>query len=144
MPLPMRLLVVCLALMETACAMSNQPPSRAPTVQCALSGESARRFADKANPAVPAEDACTLLRREVAAGLGTADRTVEGLDIAIALDLSRAGTAKARVSYRQGSAAHDFPEIAVDVLDRQLERADLTRLSEEIVRQVTQELAQRR
>lgn len=85
------------------------------------------------------EQACALVRERVEAALGAASAARDA-SVNIDLDLSRAGSAIARVRHSRGGNAHSYPDIAVDVMDRDLQQADLVRLADAVTQSILTEL----
>ena len=65
------------------------------------------------------------------AGLGASEKA-SGLKIAI--DLTRKGSAEARVTAGDGSNARDYPVVGVDVMDRPLGRRDVDQLAKVVAK----------
>lgn len=112
--------VFLMALAAGAC--SHGAPARAEGIECRSIA------AARAMTGVSESEACALVRDRVATALGAARHGA----VTIALDLSRSGSAIARVSETRGGVVHAYPEIAVDVMDRPLGRGDLIRLGDAI------------
>ena len=85
------------------------------------------------------EQACDLVRERIETALAAtpvARDTIVNID----LDLSRAGSAIARVRHNRAGTAHSYPDIAVDVMDRDLARDDLVRLADAVTQSILTEL----
>ncbi len=117
-----------MALAASAC--SHAGPVRASAVEC--------RSMTKAQAVAGAEadEACALIRERAQAALAAAGRA-EVATLTIELDLSRPGSAIARMRESRGGATHAYPEIAVDAMDRGLRREDLVRLADAIAQNVS-------
>lgn len=109
-----------MALAAGAC--SHGEPARAAGIECRSIA------AAQAMTGASESEACALVRDRVATALGAARHGA----VTILLDLSRRGSAIARVSETRGGVVHAYPEIAVDVMDRPLGRGDLIRLGDAI------------
>lgn len=85
------------------------------------------------------EQACALVRERVEAALVAAPEARDA-SVTIDLDLSRAGSAIARVRHSRAGNAHSYPDIAVDVMDRDLQQADLVRVADAVTQSILTEL----
>jgi len=103
----------------------------AATVECRVAKSAGR-------PAgMTGEQACGLVLARVEASLTAARSTAH---IMIDLDLSRPGSAIARVRHSRAGGEHRYAAIAVDVMDRGLVRDDLVRLADAVSQSILTEL----
>jgi hypothetical protein len=105
-------------------ACSHPGPAGAVGVEC-RSAAKAQQIAG-----LSGDEACALVRERTEAILAAAGRVDAGLTIE--LDLSRPGSAIARLRESRAGATRVYPDIAVDVMDRALNRDDLVRLADAI------------
>lgn len=115
-------------MMLAAAGCAHADPAGAARVEC--------RGVAKAQPVagISAGEACALVRERALAALGAGGAEA---NVTIELDLSRPGSAIARIWLGAGDAARALPDVAVDVMDRELRREDLVRLADAVARAVT-------
>lgn len=114
-------------------ACSHAATSAVAGVEC-HAGATANRVAG-----LTGEQACALVRERVETALG-ADPVARNASVSIDLDLARAGSVIARVRHSRAGGAHSYPDIAVDVMDRDLARDDLVRLADAVTQSILTEL----
>ncbi len=79
-----------------------------------------------------AGEACDRFMASLSATLGEAGRADIAADHAFDLSVSGKGTITATVSFRDTRRASHFPPVAVDAMDRALERSDIERLAQAV------------
>lgn len=126
-----RALLMAVAAATSAC--SHAATSGVAAVEC-HAGATANRAAG-----LTGEEACDLVRERVETALAAAP-AARDTSVNIDLDLSRAGSAIARVRHNHVGSAHSYPDIAVDVMDRDLARDDLVRLADAVTQSILSEL----
>ncbi len=85
--------------------------------------EGAKHF----SPAAAEGDICEAFQRDFYTAMG--DDTASGI-FSIALSVSATGTISAQISEDGAASGRTFPQVAVDVMDRNLDYRDLTQLAE--------------
>lgn len=84
--------------------------------------EGAKHF----SPAAAESDICEAFQRDFYAAMG--DDAAPGI-FSIALSVSATGTISAQISEDSAASGRTFPQVAVDVMDRNLDYRDLTQLA---------------
>ena len=116
-----------------ASACSHAATSAAVAVECRAGATASRAIG------LTGEQACALVRERVEAALAAVPQARDAT-VSIDLDLARAGSAIARVRHSRGGVEHSYPDIAVDVMDRDLQQADLVRLADAVTQTISNEL----
>lgn len=114
-------------------ACSHAATSGAVAVEC-HAGATAIRVAG-----LTGTQACDLVRGRVETALAAAP-AARDTGVNIDLDLSRPGSAIARVHHSRSGTSHSYPDVAVDVMDRDLARDDLVRLADAVTQSILTEL----
>lgn len=102
--------------------------TKAAANDCSVTG------AKNLSPQIGEEELCRSFGNTLAAELAGLEASDKAAGLKIAIDLTRKGSAEARVTTGDGSDAGDYPVVGIDVMDRPLGLRDVDQLAKAVAK----------